>query len=45
MQMFSYPILVYLVVGQFGGWGMEKGNASCNLIMQLTSGPTNEVVV
>ena len=46
MQTFSYPILVYLMVGRGGGgeW-MEKGNAGCNSVMQLTSGPTNEVVV
>ena len=28
-----------------GGEWMEKGNAGCNSVMQLTSGPTNEVVV
>ena len=37
MQMFSYPI-VYFTVGQW----VEKGNAGCNSIMQLTSGPTDE---
>lgn len=33
LRFFSYPILVYSIIGQ----GVEKENAGCNSIMQLLS--------